>query len=43
MAKLLYSATMSLDGFIAGPGGDAPGMTPNISPANFAGSVNIFM
>ena len=23
MAKLLNSATMSLDGFIAGPGGDA--------------------
>ena len=22
MGKLLYSATMSLDGFIAGPGGD---------------------
>lgn len=27
MAKLLYSATMSLDGFIAGPGGDMSWMT----------------
>jgi hypothetical protein len=24
MARFLYSATMSLDGFIAGPGGDDP-------------------
>lgn len=32
MAKLLYSATMSLDGFIAGPGGDASWMTPYLGP-----------
>lgn len=27
VAKLLYSATMSLDGFIAGPGGDMSWLT----------------
>ena len=27
MAKLLYSATISLDGFIAGPGGDMSWLT----------------
>ena len=27
-ARLLYSATMSLDGFIAGPGGDMAWLTP---------------
>ncbi|MFI7597473.1 dihydrofolate reductase family protein [Actinoplanes sp. NPDC049681] len=32
MAKLLYSATMSLDGFIAGPGGDMSWMTPYLGP-----------
>jgi dihydrofolate reductase len=32
MAKLLYSATMSLDGFIAGPGGDASWMTEYLGP-----------
>ena len=32
MAKLLNSATMSLDGFIAGPGGDASWMTPYVGP-----------
>src|SRR3989442_14755641 len=32
MAKLLYSATMSLDGFIAGRGGDMSWMTPYIGP-----------
>ena len=32
MAKLLYSATVSLDGFIAGPGGDASWMTPYLGP-----------
>jgi dihydrofolate reductase len=32
MAKLLYSATMSLDGFIAGPGGDMSWLTPYIGP-----------
>ncbi|MFI6521913.1 dihydrofolate reductase family protein [Spirillospora sp. NPDC050679] len=30
MAKLLYSATMSLDGFIAGPGGDMPWLTEHL-------------
>jgi len=32
MAKLLYSATMSLDGFIAGPGGDMSWLTELIGP-----------
>ena len=32
MAKLLYSATMSLDGFIAGPGGDMSWLTPYVGP-----------
>jgi dihydrofolate reductase len=32
MAKLLYSATMSLDGFIAGPGGDMSWLTEYIGP-----------
>ncbi len=32
MAKLLYSATMSVDGFIAGPGGDASWMTGYLGP-----------
>ncbi|MEV4637529.1 dihydrofolate reductase family protein [Actinoplanes sp. NPDC049548] len=32
MAQLLYSATMSLDGFIAGPGGDMAWMTPYLGP-----------
>lgn len=32
MAKLLYSATMSLDGFIAGPGGDMSWLTPYFEP-----------
>lgn len=32
MAKLLYSATMSLDGFIAGPGGDMSWLTPYLEP-----------
>lgn len=31
-ASLLYSATMSLDGFIAGPGGDQSWMTPYLGP-----------
>jgi dihydrofolate reductase len=30
MAKMLYSATMSLDGFIAGPGGDMSWMTEHL-------------
>jgi dihydrofolate reductase len=32
MAKLLYSVTMSLDGFIAGPGGDMSWMTEFLGP-----------
>ncbi|MDJ1138266.1 dihydrofolate reductase family protein [Streptomyces iconiensis] len=32
MAKLLYSATMSLDGFIAGPGGDMSWLTDYLGP-----------
>lgn len=32
MAKLLYSATMSLDGFIAGAGGDMSWLTAHLGP-----------
>jgi dihydrofolate reductase len=32
MARTLYSVTMSLDGFIAGPGGDMSWLTPYIGP-----------
>jgi riboflavin biosynthesis pyrimidine reductase len=32
MGKLLYSATMSLDGFIAGAGGDMSWLTEHIGP-----------
>jgi dihydrofolate reductase len=32
MAKLLYSVTMSLDGFIAGPGGDMSWLKPYLGP-----------
>ena len=32
MAKTLFSATMSLDGFIAGPGGDMSWMTDYLEP-----------
>ena len=32
MAKTLYSAAMSLDGFIAGPGGDMSWLTPFFEP-----------
>ncbi len=32
MGKLLYSATMSLDGFIAGPGGDMSWLTKHLGP-----------
>jgi dihydrofolate reductase len=32
MARLLYSATMSLDGFIAGPGGDMSWLTSYLGP-----------
>lgn len=34
MAKVLYSATMSLDGFIAGPGGDMSWLTEFIGEPN---------
>jgi dihydrofolate reductase len=34
MAKVLYSATMSLDGFIAGPGGDMQWMVPYLGGPN---------
>ncbi len=32
MGKMLWSATMSLDGFIAGPGGDMSWLTEHIGP-----------
>lgn len=32
MAKLLYSVTMSLDGFIAGPSGDMSWLTSYLGP-----------
>src|SRR3979411_3152160 len=32
MGKVLYSATMSLDGFIAGPGGDLSWLTEYLGP-----------
>jgi dihydrofolate reductase len=32
MGKVLYSATMSLDGYIAGPGGDMSWLTPFLGP-----------
>ncbi|GAA2793799.1 dihydrofolate reductase family protein [Kribbella solani] len=32
MAKVLYSVTMSVDGFIAGPGGDMQWMRPYLGP-----------
>ncbi|QFG22322.1 dihydrofolate reductase family protein [Actinomadura sp. WMMB 499] len=34
MAKLLYSASMSLDGFIAGPGGDMSWLTEHLGAPN---------
>ena len=34
MATLLYSATASLDGFIAGPGGDMSWLTPHLEAPN---------
>ena len=33
-AKLIYSATMSLDGFIAGPGGDMSWLTKHLGAAD---------
>ncbi|SEN56607.1 dihydrofolate reductase family protein [Nonomuraea pusilla] len=32
MSKIVYSATMSLDGFIAGPGGDMSWLIPHLGP-----------
>lgn len=32
MSRLLYSVTMSADGFIAGPGGDMSWLTPHLGP-----------
>ncbi|GAA4949151.1 dihydrofolate reductase [Nonomuraea thailandensis] len=32
MSKLLYSVTMSADGFIAGPGGDMSWLVPHLGP-----------
>ena len=32
MAKMLWSFTMSLDGFIAGPGGDMSWLTEHLGP-----------
>jgi dihydrofolate reductase len=32
MGKVLYSVTMSLDGFVAGPGGDMSWLTEHIGP-----------
>lgn len=34
MAKLLYSATASLDGYIAGPGGDMSWLTEHLGGEN---------
>lgn len=34
MAKLLYSATMSVDGFIAGPGGDMSWLSEHVGEKN---------
>ena len=34
MSKLIYSATMSLDGFIAGPGGDMQWLTKHLGEPN---------
>ena len=39
MGKVLYSATMSMDGFIAGPGGDMSWLTPHIGPNPVADEV----
>ena len=39
MARFLYSVTMSLDGFIAGPGGDMSWLTPYIGPDPTVGEV----
>ena len=36
MAKVIYSAAMSLDGFIAGPGGDMSWLTEHLTGAENA-------
>jgi dihydrofolate reductase len=39
MGKTLYAATMSLDGFIAGPGGDMSWLTGLVIPDPLAGEI----
>ncbi|WP_424536354.1 dihydrofolate reductase family protein [Sphaerisporangium viridialbum] len=39
MGKLMYSVTMSLDGFIAGPGGDMSWLTDHLGPNPLVGEV----
>ncbi|MEV7965462.1 dihydrofolate reductase family protein [Sphaerisporangium sp. NPDC088356] len=39
MGKLMYSVTMSLDGFIAGPGGDMSWLTEHLGPNPLVGEV----
>jgi hypothetical protein len=39
MAKLLYSATMPLDGFIAGAGGDMSWLTAHLGPNPVVGEL----
>ncbi len=39
MATMLYSATMSLDGFIAGPGGDMSWLTEHLGPSPLVGEL----
>ena len=39
MGRMLYSATMSLDGFIAGPGGDMSWLTEYLGPNPTVGEV----
>jgi dihydrofolate reductase len=47
MARMLYSATMSLDGFITGPGGDMSWLTaylgPNPSVDNLVGEIGALL
>ena len=38
-SRLLYAATMSLDGFIAGPGGDMSWLTPHLEEAPATGDL----
>ena len=39
MSKLLYSASMSLDGFIAGPGGDMSWLAVHLGQPDLAAGV----